>query len=202
MTAIATPAAPPTSGRPGRPGWPEVAVGLVVMAVIGYGGGSQLFRLGLNPVAFGLVFSALSGAACLVGFAAALSIRIHSPAAFGIRRTSVRWLWIGAAVGIVAFVVKGFATIAFLQLAGDMANVQDVYAVGGSGGIWSLVLATILLAVLTPIGEKLLFRGVVTSALLRYGPLIGVVGSAAIFAVMHGVNMAFLCGGGGGTCNG
>lgn len=35
------------------------------------------------------------------------------------------------------------------------------------------------------VGEELLFRGVVTSALLRWGPVVGVVGSAFVFAVMH-----------------
>lgn len=172
-----------------RPGWPEIAVGLVVLAMVGYGGGSQLLRLGLDPVAAGLLLNALSGIACLAGFAAAASLRIRSLAGFGVRRTSMRWLGIGAAVGVGAFLMKGFAVIAYVHLTGDKANVQDVYAAGGSGGMLSLVTATLLLGVLTPIGEELLFRGVVTNALLRYGPVIGVIGSATIFALMHGVNM-------------
>ena len=174
-----------------RPGWPEIMIGLVVMAIVGYGGGSQLSRLGFDPVTYGLVFAALSGLACLAGFAAAASLRIRSPAAFGVRRTSARWLWIGAALGIAVFVVKGFATIAFVHIAGDMADVQQVYARGGSGGIMSIVLATFFMAVLTPIGEEFLFRGVVAKALLRYGPVVGVLGSTSIFALMHGINMAF-----------
>ena len=44
---------------------------------------------------------------------------------------------------------------------------------------------------LTPLGEELLFRGVVTTALLRYGPIVAVVGSAVIFAVAHGFNTVF-----------
>jgi membrane protease YdiL (CAAX protease family) len=43
-----------------------------------------------------------------------------------------------------------------------------------------------------PLGEELAFRGVVTTALLRYGALVGVVGSALIFAVMHGINVVFV----------
>jgi hypothetical protein len=55
----------------------------------------------------------------------------------------------------------------------------------------SLVLATLFLSVLTPLGEEFLFRGVVTSALLRYGPFVGVVGGALIFALFHGINPVF-----------
>jgi membrane protease YdiL (CAAX protease family) len=33
--------------------------------------------------------------------------------------------------------------------------------------------------------------GVVTNALLRYGPFIGVAGSALIFALFHGTNLVF-----------
>jgi uncharacterized protein len=156
--------------------------------MVGYGGGSQLLRLGLDPVALGLLLNALSGIACLAGFAAAASLRIRSLAAFGVRRTSMRWLGIGAALGVGAFVIKGFAVIAYVHFTADKANVQDVYAAGGSGGMLSLVTATLLLGVLTPIGEELLFRGVVTNALLPYGPVTGVIGSASVFALMHGVN--------------
>ncbi|MFE1167259.1 CPBP family intramembrane glutamic endopeptidase [Nocardiopsis sp. NPDC058789] len=57
----------------------------------------------------------------------------------------------------------------------------------GAGAL-SLALTMLTLAVLTPLGEEFLFRGVVTTVLLRYGALVGVVGSAVVFALMHGVN--------------
>jgi hypothetical protein len=40
------------------------------------------------------------------------------------------------------------------------------------GGVLPLILTFLFLAVLTPIGEKFLFR-VVANALLRYGPVVG-----------------------------
>lgn len=174
-----------------RPGWPEIVVGLLVFAIVGYGGGSQLFRLGLDPGTFGLVFTTLSGIAGLAGFAAAGLLRIRSLEAFGVRAASKRWLLIGVAAGLVAFLVKGLTIIAFVSLTGNGENIQGVYATGGSGGVMSLVLATLFLGVLTPIGEEFLFRGVLTNALLRYGTFVGVVGSALIFALMHGINMVF-----------
>ncbi len=46
-----------------RPGLPEGIVGITVFSVVGFGVGSQLSRLGLDPVVYGLVFTALSGVA-------------------------------------------------------------------------------------------------------------------------------------------
>jgi membrane protease YdiL (CAAX protease family) len=143
-------------------------------------------------VVYGLVFNALSGIACIAGFAAAVMLRIRSLSAFGIRPVSLRWLLIGFGAGVVAFVLKGLAIMAWIQITGgDTKNVQALYAVGGSGGIPSLVLATFFLAILTPLGEELLFRGVVANALLHYDSFIGVVGSSLIFALMHGINNVF-----------
>jgi uncharacterized protein len=64
-----------SSSRPNkvpRPELPECIVGLIVLSVVGFGGGSQLSRLGLDPVVYGLVFTALSGVAGIAGFAAAV----------------------------------------------------------------------------------------------------------------------------------
>lgn len=174
-----------------RPGWPEIFVGLLVLAIIGYGGGSQLARLGLEPVTFGLIFTALSGIAGLAGFAAAMLLRIRSWGPFGFRSVSRRWLFIGVGAGVAAFILKSVVILALVQLTGVSTNLQDMYAKGGSGGALSLILATLFLGVLTPLGEEFLFRGVVANALLRYGAVVGVIGSALIFAVMHGINFVF-----------
>lgn len=174
--------------RVSRPGWLEIIVGLVVFAIVGVGVGSQLKRLGLDPVVYGLVFTSLSG---IAGFAAAALLRIRSLSAFGVRRVSRRWLLIAIGVGLVAFVLKGLAVQGWIQITGNTNNVQGVYAEGGSGGVLSLVLATLFLGIVTPLGEELLFRGVVANALLRYGSFIGVVGSTVIFALGHGINIVF-----------
>lgn len=183
-----------SSSRPNkvlRPGLPEAIVGLVVFFVVGVGGGSQLSRLGLDPVVYGLVFTALSGIAGIAGFAAAVLLRIRSLKPFGVRRTSRRWFLIGVGVGLVAFVLKGLAILVWIGITGNTENIQGVYAQGGSGGVLSLVLATVFLGFLTPLGEELLFRGVITTALLRHGAVLGVVGSALTFAIAHGFNIVF-----------
>ncbi|WP_204150067.1 type II CAAX endopeptidase family protein [Leptolyngbya sp. CCY15150] len=186
----ATPSSLPN--RVPRPRLPEGIVGLAVFIVIGYWGGSQLSRLELDPVAYGLVFTALSGVAGIAGFAAAVLLRIRSLSPFGVCRTSRRWLLIGVGAGVVAFRVKGLAVMAYTAITGDTANPQTIYAEAGSGGGLSLILATVFLGLLTPLGEELLFRGVIANVLLRHGrPVFGVVSSALIFAYMHGINIVF-----------
>jgi uncharacterized protein len=172
-----------------RPGWAEVAIGLIVTAIIGFGLGSQIHRLGFDRVTYGLILAGWSGFACLAGFVAAWRFRKRPLAAFGVRSTSQRWLLIGIAAGVVAFLLKGAAVLAFIALTGINSNPQSVYAAGGSGGAMSLLTATLLIGVLVPIGEELLFRGVVTTALLRYGPFVGVVGGALLFSLLHGVSI-------------
>lgn len=176
---------------PTRPGWPEIGVGLLGMAVFGIGGSILVSRLPLDPVAIGLIFTAMSGIGGLAGFFMAYLLRIRAWDAFGIRATSRRWVLIGVGAGILTFIAKSLSILAYIALTGDNSNIQAVYAQGGSGGMASLVFATLFLAVLTPLGEEFLFRGVVTSALLRYGPFIGVVGGALIFALFHGINPVF-----------
>ncbi|MBD2072352.1 CPBP family intramembrane metalloprotease [Phormidium sp. FACHB-592] len=177
--------------KPSRPGWLEIIVGLVVLGAIGIGGALLAGQFGLDPVVYGLVLAALSVIAPFAGFAAAALLRLRSWSTFGVRCTTARWLLIGAGAGVVAFVVRGFAAMAYTALTGDSSTPQEVYGDAGSGGALSLVLATLFIGLLVPLVEELLFRGVVTNALLRYGPFIGVVGSTLIFALAHGVNIVF-----------
>lgn len=170
------------------PGWAEIVVGLLVMAMVSYGFGSQIHRLGLHPTANGLVFASLSGVAGLLSFLVAASLRVRDLPAFGIRGTTRRWLLIAVGVGVAAVIAKLALWAVTAQSLQGSSHVQDVYVAGGRGGTGALVLATALLGILTPVGEEFLFRGVVTTALLRYGAPIAVVGSAFVFALMHGIN--------------
>lgn len=173
------------------PDWPEVVVGLVCLTVMAIGGGLGLVRLGLDPVMLGLILTALSGVGGMAGYFAAFLLRIRSWAAFGVRGTSWRWIGIGAAAGLLAFILKSIAIMGYIALTGDVRTPQDIYATGASGGMMTAIAATFFLSVVTPIGEEFLFRGVVTTALLRHGAVIGVVGGALVFALFHGINMVF-----------
>ncbi|SEH01061.1 hypothetical protein SAMN05444920_118250 [Nonomuraea solani] len=174
---------------PTRPGWPEIVVGL--LALVAATAALLLFGpLGLEPVVYGLIVAAWSGIAGLAGFAAAALVRIRSVGAFGVRRTSLRWMLVGVAAGVVAFILKGVVNYAIIALTGFDADPQGMYYDAAGGGVVPLILTILFLAVLTPIGEEFLFRGVLANALLRYGPVIGVLGSSAVFALFHGINIA------------
>lgn len=181
----------PTIDEAMRPGWPEITLGLLVLVVLGMLGGAMIARLPIDAITIGLIFTALSGIASMAGFLSAFWLRIRSWASFGVRATSVRWLMVGAGVGVIAFLVKSLAILAYISLTGDAGTPQDIYATGASGGIGTVVAATFFLSVVTPIGEEFLFRGVITSALLRYGRFVAVVGGALLFAVFHGINIVF-----------
>lgn len=183
---------PAGAASPVRPGWPEIVAGLVAggaatAALLFFG---PLGPLDLDPVVYGLIVAAWSSVVGLVGFTAAAMIRIRSLSAFSVRRTTWRWMLIGVAAGVVALVLKGLVNQAVITLTGFDTNPQGMYYDAAGGGTLALILTMLFLSVLTPIGEELLFRGVITNALLRYGPVIGVLGGSVIFALSHGINIA------------
>lgn len=182
---------PTTSSERRSPGLPELLAGLATWSLAVFLLLPQLRVFGLDPAVHGLILTSMSGVVGLVAFAVAYSMRIRSLAAFGVRRVRGRWLLIAAGAGILTLVVKSLASAAWIMASGDTSNPQSQYAQGASGGLAFLILATLFLGVLTPLGEELLFRGVVATALLRYGAIVGVVGSALIFALFHGINSVF-----------
>lgn len=172
-----------------RPGWRESIVGLVAFGVTAVAAAVLFQRLGLDKTTNGVLMTALSGVAGLAGFGVAALIRIRDVRTFGVRRTSWRWMLIGVAGGVVALVVKGAVTYAITAFTGFDSNPQGTYYDAAGGGVLPLILTFLFLAVLTPIGEEFLFRGVIANALLRVGPVVGVLVSAAIFALAHGINI-------------
>ena len=183
--------APGTPGAP-KPGWLELLVGLAVLALVAYGTAPVLLDpLDLDPVARGLALGALSGVAGIVAFLAAMALRVRAFEPFGVGGTTVRWILVGLGGGVLAFLLTRVLGIVSVVLGLQPENIQDTYTEAGSGGTLSLVLSLVFLAVLTPLGEELIFRGVVTTVLLRYGVVVGVVGSAVVFALMHGFNVIF-----------
>ena len=185
--------AQPAPAEPAAPGprWPEVAVGLLALGVVGFLGGALIAQSPLAPVTTGLILAAWSGIAGMAGFMAAFALRIRSWAAFGVRATTTRWMMIAVGAGVLAFFLKGLAILAYIAVTGDETTPQTIFATGASGGLWTAVAATFFISVVTPIGEEFLFRGVVTTALLRHGRIAGIGGGALLFALSHGINVVF-----------
>ncbi|MBW0102702.1 CPBP family intramembrane glutamic endopeptidase [Pseudonocardia sp. KRD291] len=183
--ATVTPTSPGTPRPRPRPGWTEIAVGLGVLAVVTVVSVRIITPADVGPVAFGLFLTALSAIAAGGGFAVAAVVRIRSWTAFGVRRTSRGWMLVGLAGGVGAFALKFPAIAAYVAFTGVGGNAQDLWQSAATTGVTTVLLSILFLGVLTPIGEELLFRGVLTTALLRYGAVVGVVASALIFAVIH-----------------
>jgi membrane protease YdiL (CAAX protease family) len=178
--------------RSTTPGWPELLAGGVV-----YGGSFLLVGVFLPLIkddgVAGIVGLIVSGLIGLIAFAAAVLIRIRGLAVFGIRRAKPRHLVVGAALGLAAFVVGTVVAVTFTVLTGDQQNVQGSYQAAAAGGALSVLFTFVAGSIITPIGEEAFFRGVVANALLRhYGMWVGVIGSAALFAVAHGFNPVFI----------
>jgi uncharacterized protein len=176
--------------RTTRPGWVEIVVAVAIFVLVAYRGVPLLDQLGLDPVVFGLLVTAWSGIAGIVAFAVAYALRVRSLPAFSIRPTTWKWVLAGVGGGIVVWVVSRLLSLLYVVVSGDMSDVQGIYTRTGASGPVALVLSLLFIAVVTPIGEEFCFRGVVTTALLRYGPVAGVLGSAVVFAAVHGANSA------------
>ncbi len=175
-----------------RPGVPELLAGAVAFA-IGLAATVWLFStFELDGVAAGLVQYALSGSLGLLGFAAAWVVRIRRLDVLGVRRASGRWLAIGAVSGLGTFALGLLASLVLSLFMPAPENIQADYQSAAAGGALALVATLLLGAVLTPLGEEAFFRGVVANALGRFSAWVSVPVSAAIFALVHGINAVLL----------
>jgi uncharacterized protein len=172
-----------------RVGWPEVGLAVLAAAIL-YGIGIAIIWAVPDDQSelAGIVQYTVSGLAPLGAFAAVLWLRVKDPRALGLRRVAGKWVLIAIGAGIGAIVLNILLTIVVITLTGPPSNLQADYQSAAAGGVLSLIIVILVGAVLTPIGEEFLFRGVLATALDRYGPWIAVLVSSAIFALAHGIN--------------
>lgn len=181
----------PAGRRPGRPEILAAAIGYAVAYFLTPPLASAAD--GDDPVIRGLILAAMSGVAGLVGFGLAYAIRVRDWSAFGVRRISGRWVLGALGIGLGVFVLCRIALWVIVLIVGSPADdPQDVYQDAASGGALALTLQLLFIAVLTPIGEEFTFRAVLVSALRRYGAVVSVIVSTALFAFVHGWNLALV----------
>jgi uncharacterized protein len=174
-----------------RPGWPETLtalflflIGIVLLGVwmSQISDRQAILRINLGGAGVGIV--------SLVAFLAAYALRVRDLRAFGFRMTERKWLLVGVALGAVAFggcfIVEGV----YFHFVTEPNNQAD-FQTAAQGGMLSLFILLITGAIITPLGEEFVFRGVIANALNRYGAWAGVVGSAAVFGLSHGLNVIF-----------
>lgn len=175
-----------------RPGWPEVAVALLVylllLAVI-VATMTQIFdEHAVMRGHFGMVANGIAG---VLALGAAIVIRIRDLSTFGFRRVAATWLLASAAIGIGAYGISHVMEAVYFTFVVE-PNTQADFQAAASDGTISLLILLIGGAILTPFGEEAVFRSVIANALNRYGAWAGVVGSALIFAAIHGPSVIFL----------
>lgn len=188
----------PTQTTPLRPGWPEAIVAVLVSAVLTIVGMTASILIPDNAVLLrGHRDFLVAGLAPLIGFAAAVSLRIRDLRPFGFRRVAPRWILVGVGVALACFLLSWPVSAAFDPLF-PAENIQTTYQDAAMASATSLALTVLFGGVLTPLGEEAVFRGVLLNFLGRWGSWVAVPLSAAIFALAHGINnvlpMAFLVG--------
>ncbi|QUL53334.1 CPBP family intramembrane metalloprotease [Paenibacillus tritici] len=175
-----------------RPGWPEILtalslymIGVVILGVwmLQIPDDQAILRINIGGAGNGLIgFLALF---------AAYALRIRNFCAFGFRMTERKWLLVGVVIGIAAFggcfVIEGIYYHFVTEI-----NTQADFQTAAQGGPLSMFILLITGAILTPLSEEFVFRGVIANALNRYGAWAGIVGSAAIFGVVHGFTVILL----------
>lgn len=177
-------------GDPARPalGWTEIGIGAGGYLALSIG-----LLLSLMFAFHGSIPTILEvvavGVAPLAAAAIAISVRVRSAVALGLRRVSMRWILIGIGAGVGVWLVNRLVIVGYVTLTGDTSNPQATLVESANGP--GLELAALLLAgaVLAPIGEELLFRGVLYGGLRRYGVIVATIASAGIFGLVHGINV-------------
>lgn len=173
-------------------GWLEIAIALISYLLL-------LLLIALLLVLIpdeqatwrGIVGMATNGVAGMLALLAAYALRIRDFQAFGFKSARSRWLAMGVVLGIAAFGLSVLAEHVYFLFVTEQ-NTQGDFQAAARDGPMMLLTLILMGGILTPLGEEALFRGVIANALNRYGAWAGVVGSAMIFAVVHGFSVVLL----------
>lgn len=175
-----------------RPGWPEIAAALVTYLVLIIG---LVTWIGVTPESqagfrgiMGMAANGIAGGAALL---VAWALRLRDFRAFGFVSVERKWLWIAAGLGLFAFGLSFLIEGVYFHFITEPNTQADFQAAATSGWL-SLAILLVTGALFTPFGEEVVFRGVTANALHRYGPWVSIIGSAAIFGIVHGLSVITL----------
>lgn len=161
-----------------------LVIGAVILVAV-YG--QDFLVQGPNPQ---LALVGIAAASAFIGAMVALVPRVRSLAAVGLRRTSGRWLLIGAGVGLLGYAINRLVVLLYVWISGDYSNPQQGMAnIVMDGSILQFALLIALGGLLTPLGEELLFRGTLFTWLRRWGFVLAAIISAVVFGIFHGFNV-------------
>lgn len=175
-----------------QPGWTEIAIAVgiyvVGIGVLGYWMLQQPEDRAVRAINIGGAVNFAVGFAGLLG---AYLYRVRNWQAFGFRPTTLKWILIGIALGAVGFGLIFIVEAIYFRFITEV-NTQETFQKAAQGGLASIAILLFTSAVLGPIGEELVFRGVVQSALEKYGLWIALLGSSLMFAAVHGPSVIFV----------
>lgn len=175
---------------PERPGWAGIGVGLfaflVLLAIVALAMG---FFVPDAPVLQGVIGSFAGGVAGLGGFATAYLIKRSGSDAIGLQPSRARWYLAATVLAVAGYFLSLLIMDAHVRITGTTDTSQAILHAAVQGGVLPFLFAFLGGALVTPLGEELLFRGVIANALNRYGALAGVGLSAVIFGVAHGTGV-------------
>jgi membrane protease YdiL (CAAX protease family) len=108
----------------------------------------------------------------------------------GLRSVSWRWLIAGAGIGLVGWAANVGISFAYIWITGDASNPQEPLANAAQESTLQFTLLLLLLgALVAPLAEELLFRGILYTWLRRWGVAVAVGVSAIVFGLFHGVSV-------------
>lgn len=127
----------------------------------------------------GVAVSIVGDAALVATLVAGLRVRQVPLAALGMARTRLRWFGVAALIGVSAWYLE-LVLIELIQPPGDTSGLDRLISEP------PLTVVLVAVAVAAPIGEELLFRGVIARTLAqRLKPAAAIVISAAMFSAFH-----------------
>jgi uncharacterized protein len=107
----------------------------------------------------------------------------------GLRSVSWRWILIGSGSGLLGWVANVGIVSAYIWLTGDTSNPQEPLTNAAQESTLEFTLLLVLGAVVLPLAEELLFRGILYTWLRRWGVAVAVGVSAVVFGLAHGVSV-------------
>lgn len=166
--------------------------GLVVAVSMGTRS-AEGFEAALSDPWMILVLVTASAVAALSGVALVAGIRRLDLNALGLRPTSGRWLLAGLGMCALGILVNIAVVWLYVRVTGDTADPQAaLMGAALKGSALQFVLMLLLGGVIAPIGEELLFRGILFPWLRRWGLPLSVILSALAFGLFHGFNIVFV----------
>lgn len=185
---VAEPGGNSESSWRGRIGWVEVLISLVAWQVFQVPVVVAALALGLDVTSSSGILVVLASAALsapLAVWVALLVRRRFTFASIGLRRTTGRWVLVGAGLGVLAWTLNRGLVAGYVWITGDTSNPQQYLADAAGGTAWQFALLMLLGGLLVPFGEELIFRGVLYTWLRRWGVVLAVAISSLVFGLAH-----------------